>query len=451
MSKRLPIVLCALLSVGCERNDEKRVSSPRAPAPSPAGEAPQLRAGSASYWLDLGSVYERYRDGVRAREAFQRALDAAETAAQKQQAHMGLGRLRETAGDLKGAIEAFESAMVEADRGKTQSPASGPMGAYPGLASGEDLIRRLGHLYEGAQRFDDAERLYEKALAELKDPYQRDNLLRLEIALWGRAGTLERHLHEKEAALTDDKPDESALHLLALAYAGGQSPVGLVPPGWALGGAEGEKLERLVRVYDRLYKLHPEDSQLRQALLNLYERGGRVDETIALLRASSQAQPFPIGLASRIPSNTCPTGSIIPRPLGPTVAAEAEIVRVLLRAKRDKEALAETAKLIALGSVKTIGARAYLAGARLYLEMKRPDLAERALATATKTFKEREDQRELAAERMEYFSRTGNQEEIDKLLRDWERSDDPCLIGEAERREQILAQSPGPPKTRAMP
>jgi len=429
--------------MACGRKHEpKKTTAPQAVSTVAVGMA-QMRAGSSSYYLEMASLHERYQDPVRAGEYFQHALDLADGAAQRLPARLELARLKEAQGDLRGATAALEASL--ADRDQLRKHAGGMDSAYGVGMGSDDFVERLGHLYLETNRLDDAQRLYENAFASTKDPYRRDLILAQEIELFTRAGTLERRIHEKEAALTAENPDEATLHFLAIAYSGGKGTVGLITPGWSVGGPQGGQLDNLIRVYERLYSLHPGDSQLRLALINLYERAGRVDETVALLRAGAQTAPAPAAMPAAPSSDSpaCPMGAIVPRPTVSSVSSAAEIVRVLVRANREEEALGETAKLAARGSDKSIGVQAYTTAARLYVEQSRPDLAAQALLAGAKTWRGRDDERELAVERAEQLLRTGKSDELKAVYAQWKNSEDPCLRVEAARREPMLAQMTG--------
>jgi len=446
-----------VLLQGCDHKEEKKATAARAtpalPGPGPGGPpgTQPLRVDTSSFYLELGSLYERYQDPKAAAESFAKAIEKAENPAQSVQGQTGLARVKEAQGDTDGAISALENALAE--REKPQAPPPGP-GALPPMmgfiGSGEDLVERLGRLYTAKGRYDDAERLYGKLLAGTKDPYQRDQVLRLQVALFRKAGTLDKHIQEREKALEAKTPDEPALRFLAIAYGGGEAGMGMPVPGVA-GGPAGPapSVDKLVRVYERLHGLHPDDAQIRQMLIGLYERSKRVDDALALVRAAAPPSPGAPGMGQD--PMACPGGVLMPRPLAGTLSPAAEAVRLLVRAGRKDQALVETAKLIARATDKNIGVQAFVVGSQLYAEQSKPELAATALANGLKAARTSDEKRELQATQAELLTRTGKTAELKALYAKWKQSDDACLRAEAARRDQMLAQMLGLPPTRAMP
>src|SRR5205823_5858490 len=134
------------------------------PAPAPAA--------SSALHLELGRVYLRFGDARAARTQLDEAARLAANPGERAQAYSSLAQLAEAAGDRSGAIAALERAVGDGGDG------------------GGEAAARLGRLYLDARRWADAEALYGRRLAQARDPWQRDELLRLELELFRRAGTL---------------------------------------------------------------------------------------------------------------------------------------------------------------------------------------------------------------------------------------------------------------------
>src|SRR6185369_2830403 len=105
-----------------------------------------------------------------------------------------------------------------------------------------------------------------------------------------KAGTLERELASREKTLDEAVPDESSLRFLAIALAGDAMQL---PAAGAGPVTQSQPISRrLIRAYERLYELHRDDLQLRQALQSLLERDGRVEEAAKL--AAQPVAPTPM-------------------------------------------------------------------------------------------------------------------------------------------------------------
>jgi len=359
------------------------------------------------------------------------------TATQRIQEELVLTKASEERGDAAAVIQHLEALKTMLEE-RPEAPAAGPLLVIS--PPGVELVPWLGRLYVEAGRLSDAERLYEGALSRASDLLQRDRVRNLQIELWSKRGTLKEHIAAKEPALVAKDADEADLRFLALAFNGGGAAVGLVSPGWANGGPAGSDLEKLVRTYERLYRLHAADAQIRQALISLYERHGDVDKAIRLLRESKDGPPVTGSSGDGIgPEEAgCPMG-VVPRPTPAELATEAAVIGVLTRSGRDRQALVETRKLVALGRQKSLGAQAFTLGAHLYLGQNRPDIAAQTLAEGTKARRGVADRRELALAEADVLLYERKVDRLKVLLKAWKGSPDACLQTEAVRREPMLA------------
>jgi len=191
------------------------------------------------------------------------------------------------------------------------------------------------------------------------------------------------------------------------------------------GGAPGQQqveVTKQVRVYERLYRLHPDEMQVRQTLQALFERTGRIDEAVKLA-----AIPATVGRTECI-------GGQAPLATSPTLNAAAEAVRIRVRARQDDVALAETAKLAAINAREGIAAT--LLAAQLYLDQGKADLANQMIKQATQRARSREDQQQVSFVREQQLARSGQTEELKALHEEWQKSNDPCLRLAATQREQ---------------
>src|SRR5262249_44483575 len=139
------------------------------------------------------------------------------------------------------------------------------------------------------------------------------------------------------------------------------------------------------------------NTQFKQALSSLYERKGRVNDALGLLRASSTSA------SSGAPS--CMPG-FVPHPMSPSVATAVDVIRLMIRANHANDAAAETAKLVARAGDPNIGVQAYTLAAQLYAEQQKFDLAAQTLATGAKAVHERDDQRAIEVARADLLVRS---------------------------------------------
>lgn len=386
---------------------------------------------SPEFFLALGMLHERFQDPTAAVAHFETALGRATAPRLRAEASQHLARLSETRGDNASAIERLEAAQREL-AGESGSKTDQPTGALQ--ASLRDVTRTLARLYTAEKRFDDAEQLY-RSLSK-SDPWQREELTSLLLGLWKEAGTMSRHVSEAEAALKADAVSEESLQLLALAYGGAGAGLGLLPPSWAPGGPTGPELDRLTEVYERLHQLHPSDGRLRPALVGLYERQGRLDDCVRLLRAGAGpvANPVPANAAS----DACTYG-IIPKAVPASIATEAEVVRVLARGGRKPQAFDLTTRLpTGLGKDPDVRMVAHVVAAQLFLEQGAFDRAEATLRQASTVSVTLDERRQLAVARADLLFRVGRLDELRALLSQWKAGDDACLRTEAARREAML-------------
>lgn len=422
-------IACVLVT-GCHHSAKQNLPAARASA-APAHSGPvaaQPKVGSSQFYLELGNLYRRYHDPASAAKDFALAVDKARTPYQTIAAESALGQEREALGDLDGAIKALKKALAEQDKAQKAAksgeppPMMGPMG-------GGDLVGTLGRLYMEKKRYADAEHLYESALTQSKSPHGREQILRQEVELYRTAGTLNARIAKDEKALADKTADETALRFLAIAYGGGSME--------PRPGAPAPAVDRLVPVYERLHQLEPRDAQIRQMLINLYVRSHRVNEAVALVRRQTPAQPAGPGA-----DTACPGGVLRVQPVRGALATDAQVVRLLMRAGQKKQALAQTAKLVAQASDKGVGVSAYLTGAQLYEDEGKLDLAGKTLAEGTRASRTPEDRREVQAALAELYSRSGKTAELKSLYTKWKQSGDACLEAEAGRRESMLVHDP---------
>ena len=392
----------------------------------------QRGTSSPEFFLALGAVHERFRDPTAAVAHYETALARATAPRLRGEARRNLARLSETRGDRATAIEQLEAARHEL-AGESGSTTAQPAGDLQGPLG--DVSRGLARLYTAQNRFDDAEQLY-RSLSK-SDPWQREELARLLLGLWKEAGTLPRHVSEAEAALKADAGSEESLLVLALAYGGGGAGLGLLPPGWAPGGPTGAELDRLTEVYERLSQLHPSDGRLRPALVSLYEKQGRLDDCVRLLRAQAApvANPVP---SSGAPIDVCAYG-IMPKAVPTSIATEAEVVRVLARGGRRPEALDLTTQLPSKADKDPdVRVVAHVVAAQLFLEQGAPDRAEATFRQASSAAVTLDDRRQLAVGRGDLLFRARRFDELRALLSQWRAGDDACLRTEAARREAML-------------
>jgi tetratricopeptide (TPR) repeat protein len=371
--------------------------------PSPAPQVAPTR-GLGGFYLELAGLYERYRDLQNARNFFGQAIEGADQPAQAIEALLGLARVDEALGDRDGAIAALERALARREPAP-RLRADGPPVAIT-LPGGDDAGERLARLYAERGRGDEAARLYEKLLAGNPDPFRRSRLLAAQVGLLKSQGRLAAQVQAREAALSAGTIDAAGLRFLAAAY---------------------DTDEKRLPVYERLIALE-EDPLLRQTLLALYERSGKIDDAVALVRSAPHAAAGPApGVA-----DAC-VGASSARPPAGALAAEAEAVRLLWRAGRQDQALAATARLTGRGA--HLDAR--VLGAQLYQEGGRLSLARAALAGAAVAARDSDEKRVVQLAQAELLARAGERAELKTLFAKWKQSDDGCLRREAERRESF--------------
>jgi len=394
---------------------------------------PEMRVGSAAFHLEISGVYERFGDHKSAIDHLSQAQSLAQDSAQRVQAYSALGRVKEAAGDHGGAIDALEQALAIMAGPEGAAPSAGPALAMP-LAGpgGDDIVLRLARLYEEKGKYDQAQVLCERGLSAAREPWQREQLFRFVVELHRKAGTLEKELAAKEKTLDERVPDESALRFLAIALAGD----GMQGPA-VIGGPQGQPQavsNTLVRVYERLHELHPDDMQLRQNLVSLLERVGRIEDAVKLAQGPAPLTPM-----------DC-EGAFAPRPVSATLRQAAEAIRIRALAGQNEKTLAETAKIAVLA--KQEGVAAYLLAAELYLDQGAAERASQMFERATREARSREDRRQVAFARQRATERAGQAVELKAIHEQWKKSDDACLRLAATWREQpqgMMAAAPTPP------
>lgn len=416
---------------GCK---ERNASGPQAATAAviPAGMAPPSMAppgvASVGFHLEIGAVHERYQDAKGAAEHYARAAAVAEDGAQRARAHAAVARAKEASGNRAGAIEALERARQELGTPGASARPSGTAGAGPLEAPGDDILVRLARLYllEGRQR--DAETICNEGLAAAGGGWERQELLRVQVELLRRSGALEQKVSERERALEAPAPDEADLRFVVAALDGGERP----PPVGGAGepGRAGLPQPRLVRAYQRLLELHPEDPQVRQALQAALERSGRVDEAVRLAT----------GARSR--AVECLETPSIPPPSG-AFWALAEAARIRMRAGQTREALAELAK--AASRVKGEGTPFQLALAQLYLELGDAGRARGAIDQGAREARSAAERRQVAFARERAVALRGSEKERAALRAEWRRSADPCLRAASGDPQPVTAQGPEVP------
>jgi tetratricopeptide (TPR) repeat protein len=396
----------------CQKNETTKPQSPTPespvqPQPSPHG------VGSADFHLEIGRVYQRFGDAATAAEHFTRATQFAASAETTIQAHTAGGQLKEAAGDVEGAITSFEKALA-VSRGAAAS------------GTRQEIALQLGGLYVQRQRFSDAERLYDDLLRSAREVWQRTQVQRAQIELYRRVGNLEPLVAKMEAAAAADAVDETTLRFLATFYAHE-----VLAPGPRHGGPETVDWRRPLPVYEQLYRLHPEDLEIRRTLQMLLERSGRIDDAADLAAKPANSAPTA--------ESECP-GGLVPARIHADLAAAAEAVRVRWRAGQREVALAQTAKLAVSGRRHGVGA--YLVAAQLYAEQGRFDLGSRALQDANRKARSPDDVTQVALAHEQELQRVRRAAELESLYASWARSPNACLrLAARERASQPLQLS----------
>jgi tetratricopeptide (TPR) repeat protein len=403
--------------------------------------AAQMRVGSTAFHVEIARVYERFHDPQTAIDHLSKAAAQAEDAQQSALAYSSLARLKQDSGDPNGAIEALERARSDMEK-------SGPAGAPPKLIpndpfwslTDDNVHLRLARLYAERGDYEKAQSICQSGLSAARAPRQREQLYRLAVELFRRAGTLEEKLGEAEKTLEASKPDEPALYLLVAALAGDSmgpfSGAGMPPAmlsGMARGAPQGiqEISPKLVRAYERLHELHPDDPQLQQNLQSALERAGRIDEAAKLASASRVA--------------VSPLHCSDPFLLQGSAAVQraADAIRIRIRGRQADKALVETDQLAALA--KQEGIAALLVAADLFLEQRADKRAGEAIRQAGGVARSQEDRRMVAYARERALLRGGRLAELKALRDEWRVSDDPCLRQAAMRGEPQRGLVPANP------
>jgi tetratricopeptide (TPR) repeat protein len=407
--------MCIVLTFGCQKS-ATNADAPSPPSPLvPTGMA-EMRVGSAAFHLEISRVYERYGDYKSALDHLSQAASMAQGPAHFVQVHSALGRVKEAAGDRDGAIEELEQAFAKMNESGAVAPAP-PIAAPLGGPEGNDLLLGLARLHAQKGNRERARALCERGLSVAIEPWQREQLYRLLIEVDRKSGILEKEIAAKEKTLDEAAPDESALRFLAVAL----SFDGMQPPP-AMGGAQGNLQtisKTLLRVYERLHELHPDDLQLRQTLQSLLQRAGRTEDAARLA-----AQPAP----------QTPMDCETPPRVSATLRAAADAIRVRTFAGQKDKALAETGKIADFA--KEEGPAAYLVAAQLYLDQGAADRATRLLERANQESRSREERRQVAFALERAVARGGHAGDLKALHERWKTSDDPCLRLTATWRKQ---------------
>lgn len=418
--RRYAALLCAVIVLGGCKG--KKAAAPPAAAGSavPAGMArpPRPRIASPMFELDIGSVHERYQDANGAAEHYAKAAAAAENGVDRARAFAALSRVKELAGNRDAAIEALERARQALS---AHRPPAGPARA---MGQGDDILPRLARLYLDRGLVNEAQKVVDEALATPREGWQREEVLRVQADLWQKAGILEAKLAEKERALELPMPDEGDLWFLAAALGrdllprDGATGFGPMRPADVRNGKQGQLSQasptagKLVRVYERLHELRPGDAQVRNSLMSLLERAGRTDDAVTLAlsapEGSTACMDGPVGLP---PSNA--------------FSAVVEAARIRVRAGQAKQAVAEVEREAA--QAKRDGIPGYLALARLYLELRQPKLASKAIDQAARDARSALERRQIALARARFLSASGAASELATLHAEWRKSGDPCL------------------------
>jgi tetratricopeptide (TPR) repeat protein len=367
--------------------------------------------GSAAFELELGALYERYQEPKMALDHYEKALALTQVGAERAAILSAVGRARELAGDVDGAIDALERVVAQANQSGSAAagPGPGPMPFVGGPA--DDAAVRLVRLLLAKGRLERAAAVCDEALARPCDPWRQEALQREQIAVLRKAGTLEGRVAALEKALAEGKAEEPGLRFLVLALGGDADR-------WpsAMAGPAGPPPPALVAAVDRLVAHHPEDMLARQRLQALLERAGRVEDAVRLARAGPRS-PFCAAAPSFVPGS-------------PALAGAAEAVRVRLRAGQREQALAEVGRVAALA--KEEGVAALLLAADLYGELQDAPRAREALSRAARQARLREEQRQVELASVHASERGGDLAGAKARRERWRTSDDPCLRQLAE-------------------
>ncbi|HEY2029750.1 MAG TPA: hypothetical protein VGH20_11140 [Myxococcales bacterium] len=344
---------------------------------------PRPAMGSAAFHLELGAVYHRYGGDKEAAEHFDLALKSTQDSSQRLQALLGIADAKEASGDADGAVAALEQAVA--------------------AQSSAEAVSHLAQLYAANKHVEKAFDLCDRAAAATPDAWQRDQIIRAEVAIARGAGQLPQRIAAKRGAIDARRPDEVALRFLVAALdtgTMGASGAGAVAP-------------EVIAAYERLRQLHPADEQLRQELQAAYERAGRSEDAI---RIAARA-PVEAGVDCQ--------GAFATPAESAKLHALSEALRIHAAAGERDKALAD-AKAIAAASGSE-GVAASLLAARSYADLGVAPLAAQALAKAAAAATSPDDARKVALARASVADRTGNTGEADALRAGWKKSEDACL------------------------
>lgn len=437
---RGPIVLLAacLACSGPPGGDSRTAAADRKSAPArPSSTRAGAGIDSAAFHLEQAALYERYSAVTESVDEFELAAELADQPAQAVTAYAGVARIREAQGDLPAAIEALQQARAVS----SDQPATDGEPAMPVLPS---LDRRrlglsLGRLHTELKDFDAAARVYDELLViEPVPSVGADEIMREQIALYRKAGTLEQRIQDSEKAGSGKKPSELALRFLVQAYSDGSLPTAaMVAPTSPEKAKPDLHLADLARVIERLRGLHPEDAGLHRSLVGLYQQLGQDKRAAALARRApaepaAESAPGPVGPNLAVSTRSCQSAPL-PKPL----AAVEEEINLLAAVGRQADAIA-TVERLAKGNARRGIARLILAS-RLYLQLDQIDAAGQVLDRAAALARSPDDRRQLALQRGSWLTAAGKHVEARALYTEWTRSGDTCLEAQASTGLAMLA------------
>jgi tetratricopeptide (TPR) repeat protein len=442
------LIAAAALLAGAMALGGCRTKEPVASDMSPATSR-RLDRGTqhdASYYLELAELHERHQEPGAAMRALVHAIDRATTTAHLARTYAALARLEEADGHRTRATQLLAQALDAVDRGEdrndTALEAPAPPDANPYLR--DEIVHRLGRLYQEEGSYGRAESLYRSALPRASSPYARDQLLRQQVALYREMGTLREEMARRAATLDNARPNEMALRFLAIAHESEPATGFASTPGAPASGASQARSIETIRVYELLRDLHPNDSEMRRKLVWLYEAAGRPDDAVALLRGAPDATPSGTDDPA---ADVCVDSSLPILPPSPAIETAEEIVRVYRRAGNSEAARAETAKLLGRPGAGG-GLRASLAATRLYAEQGLFGHAHRALDRGAKAARTAAERRAVVLTEADLLLAQSNTAELERLYGQWTTSRDPCLRAEAVRRLGMMSHlAPTPSDT----
>jgi len=409
--------------------------------------------GSAAWYLDLGALRERYGDEAGAGNEYRRALECTGTTLEVLAAQVGLARIEQAQGNRDAAIRALEAARAKLAEA-TASPneemaASGPTFGVAALPGAREIARRLARLYAEAGRTEDADAIYAAETAKATELHHQNELRLERIAMHAKAGTLAAEVAAWKETMEVGKADEDTLWLLAIGLGGARlRAIGLAGPPEPTSGTEEPDWVALGGVLEKLGELRPDDMRIREALLDAYERAGRVEKAVAV---AEMPLPDAGGNQPEVAraQAACP-GGLVPHRSTPASVATAERVAWTLQrmGKRDR-ALQVVEKLASQGGRGEAGIQGLTRAARLLGTLGEPGRAEQVLARAAKAARSAEDRRLIEAERAGLLERDPERvHELVRLYQAWQSSGDPCLRAAGSRRVESLQayiQSPAAP------